>query len=312
MNNKLIIANAVDQYKNQKTPYTSYFTQNAKINKEQFVEFVDFFNGCKHVISQYKKDIENQFNKDLNGYNFILYSYSQMLNNGETIDANGNSIQESIKRNEADRDFILTEGYENNTQYKCCVRSDTGEIVENRITGCFVPLDDDSRKPMYEIFELLYSDLITIEKALVNVEIDFIEKEKILSFRSYLKGDEEIKDKVILSSNPSNKKKRFENIDLNKLDNLFVLEFTIGIKPTTLDKLKNDLSINIVSYNKKQIVAIASILYSYLHKNVVPKKFSPWLRQFCEIIDIQAPTSKKNAVKLEIEELKKTYWYLIS
>ena len=131
-------------------------------------------------------------------------------------------------------------------------------------------------------------------------------------FLEYLKKKEttiQEKSKVL---EKSTKQDRFKNADFEKLNDLFILNFTKGVKPTILDRLKTDLSIHIVGYSNKQIVAVASILYDFLHKTAKPQYFSDWLKLFSQIIDIQTPTTKQNAVQREINELKKFYHYLNS
>ncbi|MGV8133747.1 MAG: hypothetical protein AB2L20_00915 [Mangrovibacterium sp.] len=66
---------------------------------------------------------------------------------------------------------------------------------------------------------------------------------------------------------------------------------------------------------KENIVAIASILYNggTIHKNMKPRTFAKWLREFCECWNIkEVPTVKQSAgsVKRKIEERKSTFYYL--
>jgi hypothetical protein len=131
-------------------------------------------------------------------------------------------------------------------------------------------------------------------------------------FLEYLKKKETTLQEKKNISEKSKKHDRFKNADFEKLNDLFVLKFTAGVKPTILDRLKTDLSIHIIEYKNNQIVAIASILYDYLHKTVKPRNFSDWLKTFSQIIDIQTPTTKRNAVQTEIAEFKKFYYYLNS
>lgn len=66
MNYKLIIANAIEEYKTQKTPYSTYFKRESKKAKNiEYEEFDDFFEGCRYIISLYKKEIEGQIRKDI-------------------------------------------------------------------------------------------------------------------------------------------------------------------------------------------------------------------------------------------------------
>lgn len=194
MNYKLIIVKAIDEYKNQRTSYLSYFTQ---YTKNHIVDFADFFNGSKEAIFEYKKHIENQFDKELTKDNWALNAYNALLNDGKTVDQNGKPIQEHIDYIENKKKYLIEMGFIENPEYICCVRSDSGKIIENSFTDRLVTSDDDLRNPKYEIYELTYSDLVTIEKELLIAKENFIEKGKALSFRTYLSCSEEIKDKVI-------------------------------------------------------------------------------------------------------------------
>lgn len=96
-------------------------------------------------------------------------------------------------------------------------------------------------------------------------------------------------------------------MDLSKLDDLFILKITDKQK----ERLKKDIETFISTYKKKQIVAFASILYDLLHVNVKRiHSFTSWKKLFCEIVGKEIPTAKENQVKKEIEEMKKTYYYL--
>jgi hypothetical protein len=179
MNYKSIIAKAIEENITQKTPISTYFIREANKNKEiEHEEFDDFFDGCKYIISLYKKEIERQFNNLLNEDNFAENSYKQMLKNGINFDAGGNSIQESLKRIEEDREIILKEGYKDNTHYLCCIRSDHGDMVENSFTGCLIPLEEDNRTLKYDILKLTFSDIEGIEKSLIECRAEILKESK--------------------------------------------------------------------------------------------------------------------------------------
>lgn len=96
-------------------------------------------------------------------------------------------------------------------------------------------------------------------------------------------------------------------MDLSKLDDLFILKITEKQKA----RLKADIETFISTYKKKQIVALASILYDLLHVNIKrDHSFKSWLKMFCEIVGKEIPTAKENQVKEEIEAMKNTYYYL--
>lgn len=103
------------------------------------------------------------------------------------------------------------------------------------------------------------------------------------------------------------------NLDL--LDNLFVLGVTKGNKPTKLDIFKNDLKTFVSSYNGIQITALALFLHEsgVLHKNISYDHFSDWKKVFCNIVGVKEPTYKpgRKEVQVELEKMKKTYCNLI-
>lgn len=104
------------------------------------------------------------------------------------------------------------------------------------------------------------------------------------------------------------------NLDL--LDYLFIPAMTRGDKPTKLDLLKNDLRAKVSTYKAYQITALAVFIHNNgtLHRTMRPKKFTDWLKQFCEIIDYHEITTYKRSskqVKDELIEMKNTYQYFI-
>lgn len=118
-------------------------------------------------------------------------------------------------------------------------------------------------------------------------------------------------DVVELKDNDAPKQKG-ENMQLELFDNMFAHSMTAGAKPSKLDMLKEDLRANVCIYNRREITALADIIYKsgYIHKNCKPKSFSAWLIQFCKIIDCPIPKNKQNQVTNEFDRLKSTYYYL--
>ena len=157
MNYNQRIANAITEYTTHKMPYLSYFKREAKkAYKEDNEEFEDFFNSCKHIISTYKNDIENQFKNDLNKNNVALHSFKQMILSGQTIDENGRLIQEHIDYIENDKEYIMNLGYKTNSDYTCLI-TESGEITKNSF---------DSKH------ELNYSKIVEIENSILNLKND--------------------------------------------------------------------------------------------------------------------------------------------
>lgn len=167
MDYKRKIAKAIKEFNTQKTSYSTFFKREAKNAHEvEYEEYDDFFISCNYIISLYKKEIKGQFDKALNEFSNINNEFEEEIKKGFFFDAYGNSIQELLKQNEEERESILNEGYQDNFQYVCCIRSDNGEIVENSFTGCLIPTSKINRKFKYDIFKLTYSDIEAIEKCL--------------------------------------------------------------------------------------------------------------------------------------------------
>ena len=117
------------------------------------------------------------------------------------------------------------------------------------------------------------------------------------------------------SDETTSPKQKGEKMKLELLDNLFIPAMTAGAKPTKLDHLKEDLRRSVSTSKGKEVTALADVIYKsgLIHKNVKPKNFTDWLKQFCNIIDYPLPTYKQEqkAVKEEYSKMKNTYHYLI-
>ncbi|MDR2823650.1 MAG: hypothetical protein LBB41_00450, partial [Prevotellaceae bacterium] len=87
MDYKRIITDGYDG--RQTTPYAAYFKQQAQIAKrDNFVEFVVFFNGCKTIINNCKNDIQSKYNEELSNYDYFI----RLAKQGQARDNNGNLI----------------------------------------------------------------------------------------------------------------------------------------------------------------------------------------------------------------------------
>lgn len=198
MNCKLVVAKAIEKYNTQRTSYFSYFKSQAKIeNRNNYIEFSDFFDGCKYIISLYKKEIEGQLRKEINEDISDHNNCRRMLVIGKSIESEVDLEYELLRQKKDNIISFLSDKYADNSQYKCCIRSDNGEIVENNFTGHLIPYNDDHTSLKYCIFDLTYLDVLRIEKELINAENDFINN-KIFSFRTFLKCNEVLKDEIIL------------------------------------------------------------------------------------------------------------------
>jgi len=174
MNYKLIIANVIEEYKTQKTPYSTYFKRESKKAKNiEYEEFDDFFEGCLRIITLYKKHIKKQYLNDYEEADWALRIYKQNILNGVTKDLDGVLFQERVDRIEKDKENIKNQGYKTGSIYRCLI-TESGEITKNSF---------DSKH------ELFYTDLQNLENILLglNYKPDKItKKETEPEFISYL------------------------------------------------------------------------------------------------------------------------------
>jgi hypothetical protein len=135
MNYKLIILNAYTEHREQKTSYKSYFKREAQIaNRDNFVEFADYFNGCQYVLVSYKKEITNQYNNRLTEYDWVVTSVKSgkgiKIENEVVTDESDKRIQDHLEYIAKDKEFVQNRGYVNNYDYPCYL-NETGEITND-------------------------------------------------------------------------------------------------------------------------------------------------------------------------------------
>jgi len=135
MNYKQIVLNAYTENREQKTSYQSYFKREAQIaNRDDFVEFTDYFDGCQNVLESYKKEIIQQYNKRLTENDWIVSSIKSGngIKFGDEIvtDQSDKRIQDRLKYITEDKEFIQNSGYINNYDYACYLK-ETGEITND-------------------------------------------------------------------------------------------------------------------------------------------------------------------------------------
>ena len=158
---KQIVINGYAEHHSQKTHYISYFRREAQIAKrDNFVEFVDFFNGCKVAITDYKREIEARYNNALTEYDFVLNQCYLALDRGEVINPKGEPIQDIVDNIEKIKKFIEKNGYKDNRDYLCRT-TDTGIITRDIFDTQYV---------------LYYSDIIQLESAVLQAEQELTEK----------------------------------------------------------------------------------------------------------------------------------------
>lgn len=108
--------------------------------------------------------------------------------------------------------------------------------------------------------------------------------------KDYLNESHDIKD-------PTRK------MDLSKLDDL------LHPKKINIDSFKREIESRISEYNKREITALASIIYHgdlfcLLGKD---NTFSKWLNKFSGILGVETPTYKASQVRVEIDRVKNEY-----
>jgi hypothetical protein len=133
------------------------------------VEFADFFNGCKSAVTDYKKMIEHKYNIRLTGNDWALAAYRSALERGETITPQGKPIQTHIDYIEHDKKFVEGRGYTNNRDF-CCKTTEAGDIVGDG---------------MDKKYELYYSDVSELEKAILQAEKELYKQITIHNQTSY-------------------------------------------------------------------------------------------------------------------------------
>lgn len=111
----------------------------------------------------------------------------------------------------------------------------------------------------------------------------------------------------------NNSKDTPNNIDIEALKEYFKLQFKQqDVDSSNFDTLINDLRGGLPSYTQNDITAIASIIYNSdkLLSAKKPVTFNKWLIAFSSMINRDVPTSKPSGVKKQIEQLKKTFYYI--
>ncbi|MDD3787071.1 MAG: hypothetical protein PHO94_00050 [Petrimonas sp.] len=128
-----LIMDAYFEYEGQRTPFKSFFKREAqKAQRDEFTDPEDLLNGCLFVLSKYKSEIENQYNKRYRENDFVVASIETgkgIKIDGEIItDTSDNRIIKTLEDIARDKEFVKSQGYKNNN-YPCYVTSN-GSINE--------------------------------------------------------------------------------------------------------------------------------------------------------------------------------------
>lgn len=134
MNFKLIVLNGYTEYRNEKTPYRSYFKREAKNNNRDYnVEFSDYFKGCQNAIKSYKDEIINQYNNRVTEKKWVVLSIKSGngLKFGDEIvtDQSDKRLQDKLKSITEEQEFIQRR-YVYNYDYVCYL-NETGGITND-------------------------------------------------------------------------------------------------------------------------------------------------------------------------------------
>lgn len=129
----LILLKAYTANQKQKISFKSFFKREAQIeNRNNYVEFQDFFDGCLYAIKSYKNEIIRQYNKRLTENDWVVTSiksgFGLKIENEIITDQSDLRIKEHLKYIEDDKEFVQNRGYENNYDYTCFL-NDTGEVT---------------------------------------------------------------------------------------------------------------------------------------------------------------------------------------
>jgi hypothetical protein len=113
-----IIINGYNETHEQRTPFVSYFKREAqKAKRDDFCEYVDFFNGCKNAVRNIKRNIEGQCRKDRQENQFMIdYINKELATKGFVEYANKtvtgiNEINKDLKIWESQRDCVDIKNY---------------------------------------------------------------------------------------------------------------------------------------------------------------------------------------------------------
>lgn len=190
-------------------------------------------------------------------------------------------------------EIVIYESYDEKTSF-----DDDWRIIDNEYVWC---------KPDLESYKTLF-------KGDRNLDIFYNYSYYIISIAERISDVVKkhlLKGKELKRGNYS-KTGFITEIDVEKLREFFVRDFR--------DK-KEDVSgfhtliidLQSVLFNKREITAIASIIYNGKKFHPFQKEnlsFSKWLRAFSKIIGVETPNNKECQVKKEIKTLSKKFYYL--
>jgi hypothetical protein len=297
----------IDGYDGQQTtPLVSYFKQQAqKAKRDEFVEYADFFYGCKVVVSDWKrritiwcdirtKDIDSRINY---WKNFIadddqwenrvislggtVFDYNRQRHQKEKLENPEQKIQEYEQAKEQCR-------YELHS-----VQINTDDYSYHQEERRSV-LDDTPERPY---ITLEYNTLVAIENALLQAEQEIPKPE--------------VAEQPETKANKEKTGEQQRIIDIDKLNPYFISTFKgmgngiINHFDTMMEELKTNRT-------AKEFAQIAYLIYqSKQMNNRKPNTFADWYKIFCKNIGIeQVKGYKPNNLKNPSDAIKKLFNYL--
>jgi len=293
MNYDRIIIEGYNEKINQKTSYTSYFKRQARIaQRDNFVEFADFFNACKLAIGKYKQQIENQYNEALHVNDIELRHYSLLIKSGFILDRNGIAIQSLIDNIEKGKKYFEEIGYRN-------IWCDIKENGENPNKLYFSDIEQLEQSIIQAEQELTNDNLVSVKLTpetpppTSKAHIDTTPQQ------SKIKPDEDKTDKTRRQVNEEGLRPYFAST-FKGMGNGNINHFT-----TLVEELKTDRT-------AKEFAQIAYMIYQSKQMNDRrPSTFAGWYKIFCENIEIkQSRGYKPNSLKNPSEAIKKLFNYL--
>jgi hypothetical protein len=277
----------IDGYNGQRTmPYIAYFKQQAQIAKrDNFVEFADFFNGCKTVLNDYKTVIENAYLEHLHKNDFVLdsiYCGKGIEHEGEIVtDLNDNRIKDTIEYITNEKKAVEKRGYKNETSEYHCLLYENGDVLTDRSNWIEVK------------YSLTYPELTAIEKAIQQAEIELTTK--------LLKSN----------TNKVNTGEPQRTINIEKLKDYFNAKFK-GMGDNNFnyfDWLVQHLQ---TDRTAKAFAQIALIIYESKTalNNSKPTTFKKWYSIFCECVSCKQKTYQPKDLRNPPDNIKNLFNYL--
>ncbi len=279
MNYSKLIIDAYIENEEHRTPFKSFFKREAqKAQRDEFIEPEDLFNGCLYVLSKFKSEIENQYDRRYKENDFVIASVESgkgMICDGVHItDPENEKIKAHLKYIERDKEFIKNRGYKTNYDYSCNVLS-SGEIAD------FLSLDN--------AIELHWPNLEEIEEGIIKA------KEELLNIK------------------PQNSRGSGNNPEPNSFQDFFLIQDKVKIN-SIIEMIKKELNASGSKALTLALYTVAMQKKGYIASTINQTKFHAAIK---EIVGKSAGTRSnfsekvtelnQNQYKKELEEFLKRF-----